>query len=70
MVRGRQGSDGAPFNLGEMTVTRCLRLKVIGQWARLLLVVFRGLMTNCRRAFLRLLMLAGLIKWLRVNAMP
>jgi len=23
MVRGRQGSDGAPFNLGEMTVTRC-----------------------------------------------
>jgi alpha-D-ribose 1-methylphosphonate 5-triphosphate synthase subunit PhnG len=23
MVRGRQGGDGAPFNLGEMTVTRC-----------------------------------------------
>ncbi|MFN3955077.1 MAG: phosphonate C-P lyase system protein PhnG [Pararhodobacter sp.] len=27
MVRGRQGASGAPFNLGEMTVTRCsLRL--------------------------------------------
>lgn len=24
MVRGRMGSDGAPFNLGEMTVTRCV----------------------------------------------
>lgn len=23
MVRGRVGGDGAPFNLGEMTVTRC-----------------------------------------------
>jgi alpha-D-ribose 1-methylphosphonate 5-triphosphate synthase subunit PhnG len=23
MVRGRQGGDGAPFNLGEMTVSRC-----------------------------------------------
>lgn len=23
MVRGRMGGDGAPFNLGEMTVTRC-----------------------------------------------
>jgi alpha-D-ribose 1-methylphosphonate 5-triphosphate synthase subunit PhnG len=23
MIRGRQGGDGAPFNLGEMTVTRC-----------------------------------------------
>lgn len=23
MVRGRQGGIGAPFNLGEMTVTRC-----------------------------------------------
>ncbi len=23
MVRGRMGSSGAPFNLGEMTVTRC-----------------------------------------------
>lgn len=23
MVRGRAGSVGAPFNLGEMTVTRC-----------------------------------------------
>ena len=28
MVRGRMGGEGAPFNLGEMTVTRCaLRLK-------------------------------------------
>ncbi|TCP23169.1 alpha-D-ribose 1-methylphosphonate 5-triphosphate synthase subunit PhnG [Rhodovulum adriaticum] len=28
MVRGRMGGTGAPFNLGEMTVTRCaLRLK-------------------------------------------
>lgn len=28
MVRGRTGGTGAPFNLGEMTVTRCtLRLK-------------------------------------------
>lgn len=28
MVRGRIGGTGAPFNLGEMTVTRCsLRLK-------------------------------------------
>ena len=27
MVRGRMGGEGAPFNLGEMTVTRCaLRL--------------------------------------------
>jgi alpha-D-ribose 1-methylphosphonate 5-triphosphate synthase subunit PhnG len=23
MVRGRAGGDGSPFNLGEMTVTRC-----------------------------------------------
>ena len=23
MVRGKQGGDGAPFNLGEMTVSRC-----------------------------------------------
>ena len=23
MVRGRMGGTGAPFNLGEMTVTRC-----------------------------------------------
>ena len=23
MVRGRAGANGAPFNLGEMTVTRC-----------------------------------------------
>jgi alpha-D-ribose 1-methylphosphonate 5-triphosphate synthase subunit PhnG len=23
MVRGRAGGDGTPFNLGEMTVTRC-----------------------------------------------
>jgi alpha-D-ribose 1-methylphosphonate 5-triphosphate synthase subunit PhnG len=23
MARGRQGGDGAPFNLGEVTVTRC-----------------------------------------------
>ncbi len=23
MVRGRMGGSGAPFNLGEMTVTRC-----------------------------------------------
>jgi alpha-D-ribose 1-methylphosphonate 5-triphosphate synthase subunit PhnG len=27
MVRGRAGGDGVPFNLGEMTVTRC-RLRV------------------------------------------
>ncbi|WP_212523435.1 phosphonate C-P lyase system protein PhnG [Actibacterium sp. MT2.3-13A] len=28
MVRGRMGATGAPFNLGEMTVTRCaLRLE-------------------------------------------
>lgn len=28
MVRGRQGAEGAAFNLGEMTVTRCaLRLR-------------------------------------------
>jgi len=28
MVRGRAGATGAPFNLGEMTVTRCsLRLE-------------------------------------------
>lgn len=28
MVRGRQGGTGAPFNLGEMSVTRCtLRLE-------------------------------------------
>jgi len=29
MVRGRAGGTGAPFNLGEMTVTRCA-LKVAG----------------------------------------
>lgn len=23
MVRGRAGGDGTPFNMGEMTVTRC-----------------------------------------------
>lgn len=29
MVRGRTGGDGAPFNLGEMTVTRCtLRVSI------------------------------------------
>lgn len=29
MVRGRTGGDGTPFNLGEMTVTRCtLRVSV------------------------------------------
>ena len=27
MARGRQGGDGAPFNLGEMTVTRCTRAR-------------------------------------------
>lgn len=28
MVRGRQGGSGAPFNLGEITITRCaLRLE-------------------------------------------
>ncbi len=28
MVRGRAGGTGAPFNIGEMTVTRCaLRLR-------------------------------------------
>jgi alpha-D-ribose 1-methylphosphonate 5-triphosphate synthase subunit PhnG len=31
MVRGRAGGTGAPFNLGEMTVTRCtLRLDESG----------------------------------------
>lgn len=31
MVRGRAGGTGAPFNLGEMTVTRCaLRLSACG----------------------------------------
>lgn len=31
MVRGRLGGTGAPFNLGEMTVTRCaLRLAACG----------------------------------------
>jgi alpha-D-ribose 1-methylphosphonate 5-triphosphate synthase subunit PhnG len=31
MVRGRAGGTGAPFNLGEMTVTRCaLRLGACG----------------------------------------
>ncbi|HSK38625.1 MAG TPA: phosphonate C-P lyase system protein PhnG [Arenibaculum sp.] len=29
MVRGRAGGDGAPFNLGEMTVTRCA-VRLIG----------------------------------------
>ncbi|TNJ47722.1 phosphonate C-P lyase system protein PhnG [Phaeobacter sp. B1627] len=29
MVRGRTGGTGAPFNLGEMTVTRCT-LKIAG----------------------------------------
>nr|WP_235868731.1 phosphonate C-P lyase system protein PhnG [Phycocomes zhengii] len=31
MVRGRAGATGAPFNLGEMTVTRCaVRLSACG----------------------------------------
>ncbi len=33
MVRGRIGGTGTPFNLGEMTVTRCaLRLEAGGGW--------------------------------------
>ena len=32
MVRGRTGATGAPFNLGEMTVTRCaVRLAFLHQ---------------------------------------
>jgi alpha-D-ribose 1-methylphosphonate 5-triphosphate synthase subunit PhnG len=31
MVRGRAGGGGAPFNLGEMTVTRCTVRTVAGQ---------------------------------------
>jgi len=31
MVRGRAGGDGAPFNLGEMTVTRCSVQLAAGQ---------------------------------------
>ncbi|MGH1355041.1 MAG: phosphonate C-P lyase system protein PhnG [Thalassovita sp.] len=31
MVRGRMGGTGAPFNLGEMTVTRCSLRLVTGQ---------------------------------------
>jgi alpha-D-ribose 1-methylphosphonate 5-triphosphate synthase subunit PhnG len=30
MVRGRAGGDGAPFNLGEMTVTRCVLRATVG----------------------------------------
>jgi alpha-D-ribose 1-methylphosphonate 5-triphosphate synthase subunit PhnG len=30
MVRGRTGGDGAPFNLGEMTVTRCTLRVTVG----------------------------------------
>src|SRR5580692_1791065 len=31
MVRGRAGGGGAPFNLGEMTVTRCTIRTAAGQ---------------------------------------
>ena len=31
MVRGRAGGTGAPFNLGEMTVTRCALRLAAGQ---------------------------------------
>ncbi|ABF62670.1 phosphonate metabolism PhnG (plasmid) [Ruegeria sp. TM1040] len=31
MVRGRTGASGAPFNLGEMTVTRCTLKLVSGE---------------------------------------
>jgi len=31
MVRGRAGSTGAPFNLGEVTVTRCVLRLVSGE---------------------------------------
>ncbi|MDW4499217.1 phosphonate C-P lyase system protein PhnG [Sulfitobacter sp. D35] len=31
MVRGRAGGTGAPFNLGEMTVTRCALTLVSGE---------------------------------------
>ena len=31
MVRGRMGGSGAPFNLGEMTVTRCVVQLADGQ---------------------------------------
>lgn len=31
MVRGRMGGSGAPFNLGEMTVTRCVVQLVDGR---------------------------------------
>lgn len=31
MVRGRAGGDGAPFNLGEMTVTRCVLRLATGE---------------------------------------
>ncbi|WP_371418066.1 MULTISPECIES: phosphonate C-P lyase system protein PhnG [unclassified Acidisoma] len=31
MVQGRAGGDGAPFNLGEMTVTRCTVRNAQGQ---------------------------------------
>jgi alpha-D-ribose 1-methylphosphonate 5-triphosphate synthase subunit PhnG len=31
MVRGRAGGTGAPFNLGEMTVTRCALTLDTGQ---------------------------------------
>jgi alpha-D-ribose 1-methylphosphonate 5-triphosphate synthase subunit PhnG len=31
MVRGRAGGSGAPFNLGEMTVTRCTVRNARGQ---------------------------------------
>lgn len=32
MVRGRMGGTGAPFNLGEMTVTRCSLQLVSGEF--------------------------------------
>ncbi len=31
MVRGRAGATGAPFNLGEMTVTRCALILASGE---------------------------------------
>jgi alpha-D-ribose 1-methylphosphonate 5-triphosphate synthase subunit PhnG len=35
MVQGRAGADGAPFNLGEMTVTRCtLRVTIVDDEVR------------------------------------
>ena len=47
MVRGRAGGTGAPFNLGEMTVTRCALTLATGEVGH---AYIRGRRKNCAEA--------------------